>query len=103
MPIPYEKAKRALDFGVSLGALTALSVPLVAIAAAIRATSKGPAIHWSRRVGKDNREFKMPKFRTMRTDTPQVATHLMQRSFAVRDTRREIPSQDEPGRTAATL
>jgi O-antigen biosynthesis protein WbqP len=78
MPIPYEKAKRALDFGVSLGALTALSVPLVAIAAAIRATSKGPAIHWSRRIGKDNREFKMPKFRTMRTDTPQLATHLMQ-------------------------
>jgi O-antigen biosynthesis protein WbqP len=74
----YEKAKRTLDFGVSLGALTALSVPLVAIAAAIRVTSPGPVIHWSRRIGKDNREFKMPKFRTMRTDTPQIATHLMQ-------------------------
>lgn len=75
--IVYDKLKRGIDVGVSAGALAALAVPLVAIAAAIRLTSPGPAIHWSRRVGRDNREFKMPKFRTMRTDTPQVATHLM--------------------------
>jgi O-antigen biosynthesis protein WbqP len=73
----YDKAKRVVDIGVSASALTALALPLAAIAVAIRVTSKGPAIHWSRRIGRDNREFKMPKFRTMRTDTPQVATHLM--------------------------
>jgi O-antigen biosynthesis protein WbqP len=75
--IGYETVKRALDIGVSAGALTALALPLTAIAVAVKVTSKGPVIHWSRRVGKDNLEFKMPKFRTMRTDTPQVATHLM--------------------------
>jgi O-antigen biosynthesis protein WbqP len=45
--------------------------------AAVRLTSPGPALHWSRRVGKDNRLFRMPKFRTMRIDTPQLATHLL--------------------------
>jgi O-antigen biosynthesis protein WbqP len=44
---------------------------------AVRLTSRGPALHWSERVGKNNRIFRMPKFRTMRVDTPQVATHLM--------------------------
>ena len=43
----------------------------------VRATSPGPAIYWSDRVGKNNRIFKMPKFRTMRVDTPAVATHLL--------------------------
>jgi O-antigen biosynthesis protein WbqP len=46
---------------------------------AVRLTSRGPALHWSERVGKDNCLFRMPKFRTMRVDTPQVATHLMRR------------------------
>jgi len=46
--------------------------------AAVRLTSPGPALHWSKRVGKDNRLFRMPKFRTMRVSTPQVATHLLQ-------------------------
>lgn len=54
-----------------------MAAPMLAIAAAVRLTSKGPAIHWSRRIGKDNREFRMPKFRTMAADTPQMATHLM--------------------------
>ena len=44
----------------------------------IKATSPGPVIYWSKRVGKDNRLFDMPKFRTMRVDTPEVATHLIE-------------------------
>jgi O-antigen biosynthesis protein WbqP len=55
-----------------------LLVPILVIAFLVRLTSKGPALYWSNRVGVDNRIFKMPKFRTMRTDTPAVATHLMQ-------------------------
>lgn len=43
-------------------------------------TSKGPAIHWSKRVGQDNALFKMPKFRSMYTNSPQLATHLMTES-----------------------
>jgi O-antigen biosynthesis protein WbqP len=71
--------KRSVDRGLS-AALLIISSPLFLLSwAAVRLTSPGPALHWSRRVGKDNRRFWMPKFRTMRMDTPQLATHLMQR------------------------
>ena len=57
-----------------------LSSPLFVLCwAAVRLTSPGPALHWSERVGKDNRLFDMPKFRTMRVNTPQLATHLLDR------------------------
>lgn len=69
--------KRVTDIAVSGAVLLVLSVPLFLISLAVLATSPGPAIHWSRRVGQSNRVFPMPKFRTMRIDTPQVATHLM--------------------------
>lgn len=69
--------KRAID--VVLGAIfLALCSPLLLLCwVAVRLTSAGPALHWSLRVGKDNLLFRMPKFRTMRVDTPQVATHLL--------------------------
>jgi len=70
--------KRATDIVVAAAALIVLAAPLLALALLVRATSPGPAIHWSKRVGRHNRLFAMPKFRTMRIDTPQVATHLMQ-------------------------
>jgi O-antigen biosynthesis protein WbqP len=69
--------KRALDILVSAGLIALLSVPLLLLAMLVRATSPGPAIHWSRRIGRQNALFAMPKFRTMRIDTPQLATHLM--------------------------
>ena len=47
------------------------------IALLIKVTSSGSVIHWSTRVGRDNKTFKMPKFRTMRLNTPDVATHLL--------------------------
>ena len=50
---------------------------VICIGLFVRATSPGPAIYWSDRVGQRNRIFKMPKFRTMRVDTPAVATHLL--------------------------
>lgn len=52
-------------------------LPILLIIIAIKLTSEGPAIHWSKRIGKNNDIFLMPKFRTMRIDTPQVATHLL--------------------------
>jgi len=62
------------------GTLLILCGPLFLLCwAAVRSTSAGPAWHWSRRVGKDNRLFGMPKFRTMRVHAPQVATHLLRR------------------------
>ncbi len=69
--------KRLFDIFVSLVALAAAGLPMLLIAAAVRLTSKGPALYWSDRVGRDNTIFRMPKFRTMRTDAPAVATHLL--------------------------
>ena len=69
--------KRVFDIAFVLAALVFAAVPIVLIAVAIRLTSDGPLLYWSDRVGKNNRLFRMPKFRTMRQDTPAVATHLM--------------------------
>jgi O-antigen biosynthesis protein WbqP len=70
--------KRGMDLVLG-GTLVILFSPLLLLCwAAVRLTSPGPALHWSRRVGKANRLFDMPKFRTMRVNTPQVATHLLQ-------------------------
>jgi O-antigen biosynthesis protein WbqP len=69
--------KRAFD--ICLGCLAALIlfVPVLLVAIAVRLTSKGPALYWSDRVGRNNVNFKMPKFRSMRVGTPAVATHLL--------------------------
>ncbi len=74
---PSDSVKRATDIAVSGAALVVLAIPLLLVAGLVRATSRGPAIHWSKRVGRGNALFAMPKFRTMLIDTPQVATHLM--------------------------
>ncbi|MDB5445889.1 MAG: sugar transferase [Phenylobacterium sp.] len=70
-------AKRALDLAAAGVGLVLLSPVLLALALAVRLESPGPALHWSRRVGRDNLIFRMPKFRTMRLGTPDVATHLL--------------------------
>ena len=57
--------------------LILLSLPMLLTAVAVCMTSKGPALYWSDRVGLGNVIFKMPKFRSMRVDTPDLATHLI--------------------------
>jgi O-antigen biosynthesis protein WbqP len=69
--------KRGVDIVVALAGLVVLSPVLLALALAVRLDSRGPVLHWSRRVGRYNRIFRMPKFRTMRTGAPDVATHLL--------------------------
>jgi O-antigen biosynthesis protein WbqP len=66
-----------LDILGGLAGLILLSPILAGIAIAVRLESPGPALHWSKRVGRRNRIFAMPKFRTMRMGTPDVATHLL--------------------------
>ena len=69
--------KRIFDLSLAVWAVVLLSPLLLALVIAVRLTSPGPAIYWSDRVGRNNRIFRMPKFRSMRTDTPAVATHLL--------------------------
>lgn len=69
--------KRLLDLLLALTLVPLLALPLLSLALAVRLTSPGPALYWSDRVGRHNRIFRMPKFRSMRTDTPAVATHLL--------------------------
>ena len=70
--------KRFFDFTTALILMAIMVMPIAVIAILVKLTSPGPAIHWSDRVGKDNKNFLMPKFRTMLKDSPEVATHLLQ-------------------------
>jgi O-antigen biosynthesis protein WbqP len=69
--------KRLFDLLLGIFAVLVLSVPVLLVALAVRLTSAGPAMYWSDRVGRHNKLFKMPKFRSMRVGTPAVATHLL--------------------------
>jgi O-antigen biosynthesis protein WbqP len=70
--------KRAIDILLSAMALGVLGVPILLVALAVKLTSRGPILYWSDRIGRDNKVFRMPKFRSMRVDTPVVATHLLE-------------------------
>ena len=69
--------KRLFDLVLALCAAVVLALPVAVVAVAVRLTSSGPALYWSDRVGRGNKIFKMPKFRSMRVGTPAVATHLL--------------------------
>ena len=69
--------KRVFDILLGCLATLILFVPVLLVAVAVCVTSKGPALYWSERLGRNNVIFKMPKFRTMRVGTPAVATHLL--------------------------
>ena len=70
--------KRFFDFLLLFCALVILLFPIALVALLVRVTSRGPALYWSDRVGKNNQIFKMPKFRSMQIGTPAVATHLLE-------------------------
>jgi O-antigen biosynthesis protein WbqP len=69
--------KRIFDLLLGVVILMLLVTPMLLIAISIRLSSKGPALYWSDRVGKNNKIFRMPKFRSMFVETPAVATHLL--------------------------
>ena len=69
--------KRLFDLVLGLVLAAILLVPILIIALTVYLTSKGPILYWSNRVGRNNLIFKMPKFRSMRIETPAVATHLL--------------------------
>ena len=69
--------KRAFDIILAVFLFLLLGIPILIIALLVKLTSPGPALYWSDRVGLNNELFKMPKFRSMKIDTPEVATHLL--------------------------
>jgi len=69
--------KRLFDLVLALCAAVLLLLPGLLVALAVRLTSKGPVLYWSDRVGRGNKIFRMPKFRSMQVGTPSVATHLL--------------------------
>lgn len=76
--VTCDKMKRLFDVVLSVLLLFLSSILMLLIAALVKLTSKGPVLYWSDRVGINNAIFKMPKFRTMRIDTPPVATHKLE-------------------------
>jgi len=74
--------KRTFDMLFSLIAAIVLFIPALIIALLVRLTSEGPVLYWSERIGLHNQIFRMPKFRTMKIDTPAMATHLIQNPHA---------------------
>lgn len=72
--------KRVFDIVVVLVVTVFLALPIFFIALTVKLTSSGPILFWSNRIGRHNQIFKMPKFRSMRVDTPVVATHLLKNS-----------------------
>lgn len=71
--------KRLIDILLAILLAICLFIPLGVIAIIIAITSRGPVIYWSDRVGRENLIFRMPKFRTMRLETPEYATHLLEK------------------------
>jgi O-antigen biosynthesis protein WbqP len=71
-------SKRLFDLSVCLLLLALLALLFVLVWLAVKITSSGPALYWSIRIGKNNKNFLMPKFRTMHVGTPEVATHLFE-------------------------
>ena len=70
--------KRIFDLIFALLLCIVLLIPMILIAISIRVDSRGPAIYWSKRVGRKDRIFNMPKFRSMRLGTPEIATHIIE-------------------------
>ena len=69
--------KRLFDLTLAVILFIILAAPFMLTWLSVRLTSHGPAIHWSNRVGRNNKIFRMPKFRSMLMGTPAVATHLL--------------------------
>jgi O-antigen biosynthesis protein WbqP len=69
--------KRVFDFVIAISAALILFLPVLLTSAVVKITSRGPIFYWSDRVGRNNKIFKMPKFRSMQIGTPAVATHLL--------------------------
>jgi O-antigen biosynthesis protein WbqP len=70
--------RRTIDVTLAVGIGLIFAIPAMLIGGLVKITSPGPVLYWSRRIGQGNRPFLMPKFRTMKLETPQLATHLLE-------------------------
>ena len=72
------KLKRVFDLALAIVLIGILALPILFVAILILLTSPGPALYWSNRVGRRNKLFQMPKFRSMQMGAPTIATHLLE-------------------------
>lgn len=70
--------KRTFDLFFCCVIFLFAALPMFVVGVLVKLTSKGPVLYWSDRIGQNNRVFHMPKFRSMKVDTPAVATHLLE-------------------------
>jgi O-antigen biosynthesis protein WbqP len=77
------KLKRFFDFVIAFILFVVLFVPMILVALLVKLTSKGSALYWSDRIGRENHAFKMPKFRSMRIETPVVAYFFLIVGFSM--------------------
>jgi len=70
--------KKTFDFILAILVGFVFLLPILFVAIIVKFSSQGSILYWSNRVGKDNQLFHMPKFRSMKIDTPAVATHLLE-------------------------
>ena len=73
----FQMPMRGFDLLLAMVLATLLALPMLLLAMLIKISSPGPALYWSDRVGRNNTLFRMPKFRTMKVETPAMATHLL--------------------------
>ena len=75
----YERfIKRLLDLMLSVIAGIVLAIPMLIVAVIIKVDDPGPALFKQKRVGKNKTYFWLYKFRTMKMNTPDIPTHLLE-------------------------
>lgn len=73
----YRAVKRTFDIVSSACGMILLSPVILGTALAVKVTSPGPVLFRQQRVGRGKRLFDIYKFRTMRTDTPNLPSHMI--------------------------
>jgi len=70
--------KRLIDIVLSLMGIVVLAIPMAIVALIIKISDPGPALFRQKRIGIHKTYFQLYKFRSMKLDTPDIPTHLLE-------------------------
>ena len=84
LKIPFHKrfVKRLFDLLFAFICALIFLIPMIVIGLVVKMTSRGPVLFFSERVGLNGNLYWMPKFRTMKVGTPNVATDKLSNPMA---------------------